>query len=351
MSHPSTLDKPKTQNPKSNIVKWFLRLLGPALLLYFLLTIDDPRLVWRTLLETDPWLFGLAIVLVVPFLILKALRWQYILRIWNVSLPLREAVALYCIGMFLGVVTPGQAGDAVKAWYLRRRGYPLSTGLASVVVDRLFDVGVMGLLAASGLYFFWNILPGGRTLNVLVVAGLLLAVAGGLVLVMSRALRELLVGRALPRLMPRRFQERWGSGGLEALHLTARQTIALTLLTIAGLFWTFVRVYLLFLAVDSPIPIGPFVALVAILALVQPATPGGVGTRDAALVVVLSALLAISRDEAIARALSISALLLILILENVLIGFLYSLRYPLDELRREAALPGDSDAAAGVVPR
>jgi glycosyltransferase 2 family protein len=345
------MQQSKIQNPKSKVIKWLLRLLGPALLLYFLLTIDDPRLVWNTLLQTHPWLFGLAIVLVVPFLIMKAWRWQYLLTIWNISIPLREALALYCIGMFLGVVTPGQAGDAVKAWYLRRRGYPLSTGLASVVVDRLFDIGVMGLLAATGLYFFWNILPGGRALNVVVVAALLVGVAGGLVLVMSRSLRELLVGRVLPRLMPRRLQERWGSGGLESLHLTARQTVMLTALTVAGLFWTFLRVYLLFLAVGTPIPIGPFIALVAILALVQPATPGGVGTRDAALVVVLSALLAISRDEAIARALSISALLLILILENVLIGFLYSLRYPLDELRREAVVPADSDGATGIVPR
>lgn len=319
-----------------------VRLLGPALLIYFLWTIQDPGLVWRTLRDTDPWLLLLSIVLVVPFLFLKGLRWQYILRIWNIPLPLREATALYVIGIFLGVVTPGQAGDAVKAWYVRKRGYSLSTGLASVVVDRLFDVGVMGLLAATGLYFFWDILPGGRLLNVLVVAGLLIAVVLGLLLATSRGLRSLLLERVLPRLVPStiktKFRERFSKNGvgLSELHLTPAQIGIITALTLAGLVWTFLRIYLLFLALDTPIAVGPFIALVAILALIQPATPGGVGGRDAALVIVLSSLLQIDRDQAVARALSLSALLLLLNLENVLIGFLLSLRYPLTEMQQES---------------
>ncbi len=320
-----------------------LRLLGPALLLYFLLTIDDLNLVWRTLAQTDTWLFLLAVILVVPFFLLKGLRWRYILQAWGVPLPLGQATALYAIGIFLGVVTPGQAGDAVKAWYVRKLGYPLSTGLASVVVDRLFDVGVMGLLAASGLYFFWDVLPGGRLLNVLVVAGLLVAVVLGLVTAGSRRLRELVFGRVLPRLIPKGLKAKLGFGGepqpgqnlLHTLHLTPRQLGVITALTVAGLAWTFIRIYLLFLAIDTPIAIGPFIALVAILALIQPATPGGVGGRDAALVIVLGTLLQIDRDQAVARALSLSVLLLLLNIENVLIGFLLSLRYPLNELRRD----------------
>src|SRR3712207_2750473 len=107
------------------LLRWALRLLGPALLLYFLLT-TDLSLVWRTLTSADPLLILWSLVLVAPFLVLKAVRWQLILRAWHIMIPLREAVALYCIGIFLGAVTPGQAGDAVKAWYLRKRNTPLS---------------------------------------------------------------------------------------------------------------------------------------------------------------------------------------------------------------------------------
>ncbi len=321
-----------------------LRLLGPALLLYFLLTIDDVGLLWRTLTATNPWLFLLSVILVVPFFVLKGLRWRYILQAWDVPLPLAEATALYAIGIFLGVVTPGQAGDAVKAWYVRKRGYALTTGLVSVVVDRLFDVGIMGLLAATGLYFFWDVLPGGRLLHVVFVVGLLVAVVVGLLLAGSRRLRTLAFGRVLPRLVPSGLQAKLGlrpndaagQNRLKTVHLTPRQLGVITVLTVAGLAWTFIRVYLLFLAIDTPIPIGPFIALVAILALIQPATPAGVGGRDAALVIVLSTLLQIERDQAVARALSLSVLLLLLNVENVLIGFVLSLRYPLDDMRRDA---------------
>jgi glycosyltransferase 2 family protein len=312
-----------------------LRLLGPALLLYFLLTVDL-RDVWTTILATDPWLFLLSVVLVVPFLLLKAVRWQLILRAWQIMLPLREATALYCIGIFLGVVTPGQAGDAVKAWYLRKRGYPLSTGLASVVVDRLFDVGISALLAASGLYFFWDILPGGRAINVLVVVGLLAGVVAGLVVASNQRLRLFVLQTLLPRVTPKVLRERMGSDSLERLHLTPRQLAIITLVSLAGLSWTYIRIYILFLALDTPIPIGPFIALVAILSIVGAASPGGVGTRDLTMVLVLSAVLNIPPEQATVRAISLSTLLLLLNIENVLIGFLYSLRYPLAEARQEA---------------
>lgn len=313
-----------------------LRLLGPALLIWVLAT-NDLAQVWRTLLSTDPWMMLLAILLVAPWLILKGARWQMILRAWHIPLPLRIATELYSVGIFMGVVTPGQAGDVVKAWYLRRRDVPLATGLASCVVDRLFDLGVSAVLAASGLYFFWNVLPGGRVLNVVVVGCLLLAVVAGLAVAGSRRLSNWLFTTVLPRIMPRALRERFGSGGLDRLHLTPRQIVLIFLVTLAGLAFTYVRIYLLFLALDVPMPIGPFVALVAILSIVSAASPGGVGTRDLTLIIVLNAVLNVGPERAGALAIALSALLLLLNLENILIGFLFSLRYPLDEMRRDAS--------------
>lgn len=322
-----------------------LRLLGPALLIWVLAT-NDLGQVWRSLLETDPWLMLLALVLVVPFLVLKGMRWQLILKAWHIPLSLRVATELYSVGIFMGVVTPGQAGDAVKAWYLRRRDVPLPKGLASCVVDRLFDLGVSALLAASGLYFFWDVLPGGKILNVVVVAGLLLAVVLGLAVAGSRRLSGWLFRTVLPRIMPRSLRERFGSGGLDELYLTPRQIGLVFLLTLAGLAWTYLRVYLLFLALDVPMPIGPFVALVAILSIVSAASPGGVGTRDITLLIVLNAVLNVGTERAGALAIAISALLLLLNLENIVIGFLFSLRYPLDEMRRAGAAVATTASSA-----
>jgi uncharacterized membrane protein YbhN (UPF0104 family) len=182
-------------------------------------------------------------------------------------------------------------------------------------------------LAATGLYFFWDILPGGRLANILVVLGLLGAALGGVLLVGNRRLRSLLIERWVPRITPAAL--RTHTDALASLHLTPRQLFVVLLLTIGGLFWTYVRIFCLFGALDIQIGLGPFIALVAVLALLQATSPGGIGTRDAALVYVLSALLQVTREQATAQALALSALLLLLNLEHVVIGFLLSLRNPL----------------------
>lgn len=304
-----------------------LRLIGPLLLLYFLLTTDLARL-WTILARANPFYLFWSIILVFPFLVLKGWRWQLILDAWKIHIGLLDATALYTVGIFLGNMTPGQAGDAVKAWYLRQRGQSLTAGLASVVVDRLFDVGIMGLLAASGLYFFWNVLPGGKMVDVLTVAAMLAAVVAGLTVAANHRLRAFGL-----RLVPRGLRERLNLGVVEQMHLNPAQIMVIALVTVAGLSITFIRVYLLFLAVDTPVPIGPFIALVATIALVGTASPAGVGTRDAVLVLLLGAILNLSPADEQARAIALSTLLLLLNVVNVVLGYLCSLRYPLEALR------------------
>lgn len=308
-----------------------IRLIGPALLVYFLLTTDLGKL-WHTLLQTNPWYLSLSVVLVIPFLFLKGWRWRLILDAWQIPIGLVDATALYTVGIFLGIMTPGQAGDAVKAWYLRQRGQSLAAGLASVVLDRLFDVGVMGALAASGLYFFWNVLPGGRLLNVATVIVMLLGVVVGMLVAASARLR----GRVL-LLAPKPIRSRIDAAAVERMHLTPRRLLKIMVVTVLGLTLTFVRVYLLFLALDTPIPIGPFIALVATIAIVGTASPGGVGTRDAVMVFVLSSLLEMPATDAQARAIALSTLLLGLTVVNVIVGYLVSFRYPLASIRAEPA--------------
>jgi uncharacterized protein (TIRG00374 family) len=311
------------------ILRIGLNLLGPALLIYFLAT-TDLRTLWSILVHTDPLLLILSIVLVVPFLILKGWRWQLILQAWRITINLLDATALYAVGIFLGNMTPGQAGDAVKAWYLRQRGESLTAGLASVFIDRLFDVGIMGLLAATGLYFFWDVLPGGKLLNVLTVVAMLLGVVAGLLVAANRRLRARLFS-----LTPRIISARINPAIVEQMHLRPGQMVAIVAVTIAGLAFTFIRIYMLFLATDTAIPVGPFIALVATIALVGATSPGGVGTRDAVLIWVLSSLLSLPSDEARARAIALSSLLLLLNVVNVIVGYLCSLRYPLAALGRE----------------
>jgi uncharacterized protein (TIRG00374 family) len=310
-------------------LRWALRLLGPALLLYFLLTIDLGEM-WAILKSMNPWWFLLSCVTLFPFLFMKGWRWQLILKSWNMPINLVDATALYSVGIFLGNVTPGQAGDAVKAWYLKRRGYPLAPALLSIIVDRFFDVAIMGLAAASGLFFFREFLPTQvQWLLTLVPVGVVV----GLIFLGSRSLRAFLVERVAPRVVPRRLRELAGRSSLSgrSLDIAPAQLALITFVSAAGLLITFVRLYFLFIALDQRMPIGPYIALIGTIALVQIVSIGGIGTRDA---VMLSILPLYGIDKTFAF--TISTLFLLLNVLAVVTGFLVSLRYPIAELRQEA---------------
>jgi hypothetical protein len=82
-------------------------------------------------------------------LALKALRWQRMLVAQGIALPLRVAVAAFFNAQFYGQVTLGHVGELYRAEALVERGVALGEALSSSIYDRLLDVGLVTLLAAS----------------------------------------------------------------------------------------------------------------------------------------------------------------------------------------------------------
>src|SRR5213593_2279352 len=87
--------------------RWLLRLIGPAILAYFLLTTDVNKIVANLRdLRWGPFLLSLALYPV--FVAVKAWRWNMLMRELGMrSPPLRYSMILYMIGLFLGGATPG----------------------------------------------------------------------------------------------------------------------------------------------------------------------------------------------------------------------------------------------------
>lgn len=314
-----------------------LTILGPALLLYFIAAADR-RLLLNTVRGANLGFVLAAVLLAVPFFALKALRWQLVLRMWDIRLPYRLAVALVCIGQYIGTVTPGQAGDAVRAWYLRERGYPLGVGLASVALDRGCDLVITLAVAAFSLALYRGILPQ-QGLSLVAGSLSLLLVGLALLLALGNQWLRAAIQRRLPARLPRVLRTRIDALVDTSVYLTPRHLMLILLASVAALSWTYGRIYLLFLALGIPIQLGPLLTFVALLALVGPVTPGGVGTRDALLVVVLQTTLAVEQEQAIAQALAISMLILLLNLVNVALGYVYTLRYQLGRPNAELRDP------------
>jgi len=119
--------------------------------------------------------------------------------------------------------------------------------------------------------------------------------------------------------------ERWHAL-LDTLEVHPAAVLALLAATIAATIVVMVRIWLLFRALDVLVPAALLVASAALISILQtlPVSVAGVGVRDAVLVAVLA-----PYGYPAERALALSALFLVLVIEQMLVGFLVTMRHPL----------------------
>ncbi len=249
------------------------------------------------------WGYLLLSLVASPFLFgLKARRWQDLLQMQGIAYAYNDSFLVFMAGVFLGLVTPGRLGEMSKALYLKQDvDVPLSEGLASVLVDRLFDLYAILMLGAAGLVWF-RLLPS-WALAVILVGTL------GVLLLPVALLSERLTGSilhlfcALP--IVRRCQARLADATTrfqQALRplLTPRLVVPL-LLTLAAYALYFGQAQLLAVSLDLDIAL-PYLAVclsIAGVITLLPISFAGLGTRDAILIALLLPL-GIAPEEAVA---------------------------------------------------
>ncbi len=130
-----------------------LGLLISGLFLYRILPGLHLSQVWASLQEAEyVWLIpGIAVYF--AGLWARTWRWHYLLRPVK-SIRLTRLFPLMCIGYFGNNVYPFRAGEVLRSYVLRRREeVPMSSSLATVVVERVFDGLVMLLFVFLALPF------------------------------------------------------------------------------------------------------------------------------------------------------------------------------------------------------
>jgi uncharacterized protein (TIRG00374 family) len=151
-----------------------------AVLLWWTLRDVSLSQVWHELAQSSIPLFlgaALCATLIFP---LRARRWRTILQPVAPDQPFGALWRSTAIGMMANNVLPARAGEIARAYALTRQtSVPFATSIASLAVDRLFDMLVLLLLAA--LAFFDPKFPGeariaGQTLGHLVQGSIVLIV-------------------------------------------------------------------------------------------------------------------------------------------------------------------------------
>lgn len=116
---------------------WWVRTAGGTALLR-LLGSANPAFVLLALTATAAWLFA------------RFIRWQFLLRRVGVRLPIRTTLGTYVAGL-PGTATPAYLGEAIRGVFIKRRfGVPMRVSLTVLVLERLYDVGALGLVTFVG---------------------------------------------------------------------------------------------------------------------------------------------------------------------------------------------------------
>jgi uncharacterized protein (TIRG00374 family) len=265
---------------KAGLGRTALRLLGPLLLVVVIARMDDPAALWRAVASAAPAPLCLALALNLVNIVLKVARWDVLLRTRGIVYPWRRACAAFLASMFLGMLTPGRVGDALRAQYLRHDlGVPYAEGFASVVMDRLCDLYVLALFVAFAAVRYSAVLAGELAW---ITWGGVLAVIVGPLLFLVPGVAERLLGRAY-RKLKRDDDEAGLTRFLTALRAHVGRALVVTIpLTLAAFLINYGQGWLIAHALGMEMSLVDATCLLAIASLLGllPISVSGLGVRE-----------------------------------------------------------------------
>lgn len=231
----------------------------------------------------------IGILLTMPNIFIKSLRWRYLNKVQNINYNIFNSFSMYSVALAVGSLTPARVAEVIKIFYLKKDGYSVRQSIPGVVLDRLFDIALLIIMALlSGIVFFQNWLQTNLVIFVCLIALIIF-----LFLFFKKSWHIWIIKKIYTKIIPNKYQEKfltslndfwqnlnrylpkdyWVAGGL----------------TIISWFFYYLQIYFFVLAININIPIIYLMAGVILAALISslPISFIGIGTREATLVILL----------------------------------------------------------------
>jgi uncharacterized protein (TIRG00374 family) len=292
--------------------------------------------VWREIRGADPWLIALSAGITILTMVLRALRWQYLLApIGHAAFG--PAFRTTTIGFAASAVLPARAGEVIRPYLLaRQEGLSATATFATIIIERVLDALTCVMLLASFVLFFdpgmdradsrlyWLVEVGGITVGALAIvllAGMFVAARDPEAAARwAYKVEHLLPGKLTHKLAGAllKFAE-----GLAVVRTPKRLALALLLslplwLSIGWGIWAVTRAF----GIEMPFT-GSFLLIALLVVGVSVPTPGGVGGFEAAVQIGLTSFYAVPNDRAVGTALVLHAVSL---LPTIALGFVFVLQ-------------------------
>lgn len=270
----------------------------------FLLIIGwiDLEKTMQILLNTNPVLFVVSMLMFIPMFFTKILRWKFIMDKQKIHYSVGKCSSMYLSALYIGLVTPGKVGELIRTFYLKRDGVAFGRGFFSVFFDRFYDLLALLSIAYLGLFLFAEVF---RTLIVfLTVVGLIGAAALGVFILKKNTLGKI-VKFIIARATPKKYRDDIENTAREFYKdiriLGPASLFYIVFLSFLSWFAHFIQVQLLAMSIGMDVSMIhiAFVVSVATLLSLLPVSLLGVGTRDASFVF-LFAMIGITKEISVA---------------------------------------------------
>ncbi len=222
-------------------------------------------------------------------LILCTVRWKMLLDAGGLHLPFRRALQLYFVGHFFNSFLFGSTGgDVVKAWFVTREipGHK-TEAVSTVVLDRLIGLAALVILTVTimlvRLPFFleheatrWSLVFFGCILAAMV--GFLAVTFGHNWMEKWSFFKRLEERTALGKIIAKAYTT---AHGIMKEPVLLAKTLSISLVNHIALIW---GAYFLGRGLDIALDFWGYLTVFPVINAVAavPATPGGLGTREAA---------------------------------------------------------------------
>jgi uncharacterized protein (TIRG00374 family) len=271
------------------LVRW-IKVIGVLLFLYILSTLNLSLILDQLFSFRLEWL-AVYCMSFIGMVLLKALRWRSALNAQGIRLPLGKTLTVTANALFLAAVTPARIGEFSKVAYLQQERLTLSESLASVFLDRAYDVVFLFLFAGIGFLYMGELFASSVqhivviVLSTAIIALFLYLVRRGFWRLIQGTMRVLLPHALLEKTL--QHSERL-LAELKRIAIPSAFAMASFSLVIYGLYFT--QIYCVargFGVSISFVFLGLCLSLSALISLL-PVSIGGLGTREAVFVVLLS---------------------------------------------------------------
>ena len=306
---------------KSMILKF-----AGIILFIVILSKIDLKSFFGLLMDINLYYFIAAALLLLPMIVIKAYRWNYLKKIQNINYKLSDSILMYGSGLYIGLLTPGRIGDFIKVLYLKNDGNSVGKSFVSVFIDRIADLLFLIIFGYIGMFFFIHLFRKQvYILSFIFIIFLLIIIFA----VTNKKTAKGILRNMFRFFIPEKYKEKikvnFNDFYNDLKLLDKNKLYVVSLLTLSVWLIYFTQTFLLAMALHINISFVYLSICAAIAGLITliPVSISGIGTRDITLIVLFS-FLGISRESAVA----VSMLILSMSVVMAIIGLACWLKKP-----------------------